>query len=191
MRLIVGLGNPGSEYAGTRHNIGFDIVDVAAVRFGCRFRQGPGEYLLAEGSSAGQRFLLIKPMTYMNNSGVAVRDALDRSGLTVEDLLVISDDFHLPLGRLRLRLEGSAGGHNGLGSIIEEVASNGFPRLRCGIGGTTMPANARDRKEYVLGRFDAAEKSVVEVMTGQALAFLTLILTEGPEQAQQRFHNTL
>jgi PTH1 family peptidyl-tRNA hydrolase len=191
VRLIVGLGNPGSEYAGTRHNIGFDVVDAAAARFGCAFHKGPGEYLIAEGAERGEGFLLLKPMTYMNNSGVAVRDALDRSGLAPEDLVVISDDFHLPLGRLRLRLEGSAGGHNGLGSIIEELGSGGFPRLRCGIGGTSMPENKRDRKEYVLARFEAGERSDVGLMIGQAHSFLTLILSEGPEKAQHRFHNTL
>ncbi len=191
MRLIVGLGNPGSEYAGTRHNIGFDIVDAAAVQFSNKFRKGPGEYLLAEGSHDGEGFYLLKPMTYMNNSGTAVRGALDRYGIAPEDLVVISDDFHLPLGRLRLRLEGSSGGHNGLGSIIEELGSNRFPRLRCGIGGTSMPANKHDLKEYVLGRFGNGEESVVKIMISHATEYLTRILTEGSEKAQHRFHNTL
>lgn len=190
MRIIVGLGNPGSEYSGTRHNIGFDIADAAAAALGCRFRPGPGEYHAAEGTGGTGRFLLAKPQTYMNNSGAAVSDLLVRTGSLPEELVVISDDFHLPLGRLRLRLVGSGGGHNGLGSIITELGTTAFPRLRIGIAGATFPANARERKEYVLLPFDGDERSAVGELTREAARFVTMIIEEGTTAAQHRFHNT-
>jgi PTH1 family peptidyl-tRNA hydrolase len=189
--IIVGLGNPGSEYAGTRHNIGFDIADHAAAAFGARFKAGSGEYLMASVAPEGRECLLVKPLTYMNNSGVAVRDAAERFGSSPEEIVVVSDDFHLPLGRLRLRLAGSAGGHNGLGSIIGELGTEDFPRLRCGIAGATLPAAKSDRRDYVLEPFDAAERGAVEAMIKEAHRFLTLIITEGPARAQQRFRHIM
>lgn len=191
MRIIVGLGNPGSEYAGTRHNIGFDIVDHAAAAFGGRFRSGPGEYLVAHVAHEGRECLLLKPLTYMNNSGLAVSDALRRAGSTPEEIVVVSDDFHLPLGRLRLRLSGSAGGHNGLCSIIEELGTDAFPRLRCGIAGATLPEEKSALREYVLAPFERDEREAVEKLTSDAHRFLTLIIAEGPARAQQIFRHIL
>lgn len=187
--IIVGLGNPGSEYTGTRHNIGFDIVDRTAAKYGSRFRSGPGDYLLAQIAVEGRECLLVKPLTYMNNSGLAVRDALERAGTTPEEIVVVSDDFHLPLGRLRLRLRGSAGGHNGLGSIIEELGTEDFPRLRCGIAGATLPAEKGGLRDYVLRPFDNDERGTVETLIADSHRFLTLIITEGSARAQQKFRH--
>jgi len=188
--ILVGLGNPGSEYSGTRHNIGFEIVDRAAAALGMRFRSGSGEYTIAEGSMGERALALVKPMTYMNNSGTAVADIMRRNGSTPAEIVVISDDFHLPLGTLRLRLKGSAGGHNGLRSIIEELGTEEFPRLRCGIAGSTLPADKSDMKEYVLRPFERDEQGAVDAMVADALRFLRLIIEEGPTQAQQKFNHT-
>jgi PTH1 family peptidyl-tRNA hydrolase len=189
--IIVGLGNPGSEYAGTRHNIGFDIVDHTAAQLDARFRQGPGDYRTAEVTADGRGALLVKPMTYMNNSGAAVSDVLRSTGAAPGEIVVVSDDFHLPLGRLRLRLDGSAGGHNGLGSIIDELGTSAFPRLRCGIGGATLPTDKARLREYVLRPFDRDERSAVEGLIRQAHTFLTLIIAEGPALARQNFTQTI
>ena len=190
MLLIVGLGNPGSEYDGTRHNIGFDILDASASRLGVRFRPGRGEYHEARGQIGDTPFLLVKPQTYMNNSGTAVREILEREGAAPEDVLVVSDDFHLRLGRLRLRLTGSSGGHNGLASVLQELASDRFPRLRCGIAGDTMPADKSELRDYVLRPFDRKESEAAVEMIGHAHRFLRLIITEGPAKAQQQFQHT-
>jgi PTH1 family peptidyl-tRNA hydrolase len=190
VRIIVGLGNPGSEYVGTRHNIGFDIVDHAAAALGARFRLGPGEYLVADIPADGAPVRFIKPLTYMNNSGLAVSDVLRRTASAPEEIVVVTDDFHLPLGRLRLRLSGSAGGHNGLRSIIEELGTEAFPRLRCGIAGESLPAEASARKDYVLRPFDPGEHGALGAMIAEAHRFLSLVIAEGPAQAQQRFRRT-
>jgi PTH1 family peptidyl-tRNA hydrolase len=190
VRIIVGLGNPGSEYVGTRHNIGFDIVDRVCAEMGARFRMGPGEYQVADIPADGAPVRFIKPLTYMNNSGLAVSDVLARTGSSPEEIVVVTDDFHLPLGTLRLRLSGSAGGHNGLRSIIEELGTESFPRLRCGIAGESLPVDKSDMKEYVLRPFDRGERSAVGAMVAEAHRFLSLVIAEGPAEAQQRFRRT-
>lgn len=161
MRAIIGLGNPGSEYDGTRHNIGFAVVDAVAEHYRIGFRGGRGEYSYATNGDC----LLIKPLTYMNNSGIAVREVLEWFKLAARDLLVIFDDFHLPLGSLRLREKGSAAGHNGLASIIWHLNSDEFPRLRCGIG---LEDNPPDKADFVLSRFDRQEHERVHEMVAAA-----------------------
>jgi PTH1 family peptidyl-tRNA hydrolase len=161
VRAIIGLGNPGSEYDGTRHNIGFAVLDELAAHYKIGFRAGRGEYSYATNGDC----LLVKPMTYMNNSGIAVKEVLDWFKLAARDLLVVFDDFHLPLGSLRLREKGSPAGHNGLASIIWHLNSDEFPRLRCGIGHETNPA---DKADFVLSRFDRQELETVQKMVAAA-----------------------
>ena len=155
--LIAGLGNPGPEYAGTRHNIGFQVVDNLADAFDASF--SPGRYAdTARFKHKGRTFVLIKPQTYMNLSGKAVRYWLDQESLDPEHLLVITDDLALPFGKVRLRGSGGAGGHIGLTSIIELLGSEAFPRLRFGIGGE-FPRGRQS--EYVLGAWTNEEKEAL------------------------------
>lgn len=151
--LITGLGNPGPEYAGTRHNIGFQVVEALAHLFEASF--SPGRYAeTARFKHKGRTFVLIKPQTFMNLSGKAVRYWLEQESLGPEHLLVITDDLALPFGKIRLRGSGGAGGHNGLTSIIELLGTEEFPRLRFGIGGD-FPRGRQS--EYVLGAWTPEE----------------------------------
>ncbi len=152
--LIAGLGNPGPEYEGTRHNIGFQALDALAAGFEVRFNAD--RYAdMAQFRHKGRTFILIKPQTFMNLSGKAVRYWLDQERLSPEQLLVVADDLALPFGKVRLRAAGGAGGHNGLTNIIELIGTEGFPRLRFGIGNDF----ARGRQsEFVLGRWSVEEE---------------------------------
>jgi len=154
-RLLLGLGNPGTDYVGTRHNVGFEVLDLLAARLGAAWRP-EGRALRAE--LAEPRVVLVKPTTYMNRSGIALRQAwLDYSLEEPGQLFVITDDFHLDLGALRLRASGSPGGHNGLASLEEQLGTDEYPRMRIGVGDP-----GRDSVDFVLSRFSAAEQPVVE-----------------------------
>lgn len=165
--LIVGLGNPGKQYAKTRHNVGFMVVDRLAEIYHTSLRAGKGDYLISDTlrlESTEVELILSKPLTYMNNSGLAVRHALDYYKFELERLLVISDDFQLPFGKLRLRASGSEGGHNGLRSIIDHLGTMDFPRLRLGIGEAAAP----DKADYVLAPFSKAEHDLLVEMVQKA-----------------------
>jgi len=168
MVCLVGLGNPGAEYEGTRHNIGFEIVERIASHIRAPFKPGKGDYTFALGSFKNEEICLVKPLTYMNNSGDAVLDIRDRYDIPLERFLILCDDFQLPLGRLRLRPDGSDGGHNGLYSIIYHLKSNSFPRLRCGIASERMPADKTQMAAYVLSPFSPAERPLVDDMIARA-----------------------
>ncbi len=156
--LITGLGNPGPEYVGTRHNIGFQALDALAETMGTAF--SPGRYAdSAQFRHKGRTFILIKPQTFMNLSGKAVRYWLDQERLGPEQLLVITDDLALPFGKVRLRGGGGAGGHNGLSSIIELVGTEAFPRLRFGIGSEFAKGRQSD---FVLGHWNSSEKEELQ-----------------------------
>ena len=188
MHLIVGLGNPGTEYEGTRHNLGFAVIDAIAEFCGIRLRAGKGEFLIGSKGTGGDRLLLMKPLTYVNNSGEAVSDALRLYGLSPAQLLVVVDDFHLPLGTLRLRPAGSDGGHNGLYSIIYQTQTDEFPRLRCGIGGEMKPERKSDTAQFVLSAFAAGEQKTVHRMIVRARDAALTVVTEGLEAAMSRFN---
>jgi peptidyl-tRNA hydrolase, PTH1 family len=160
MWLFAGLGNIGKEYAGTRHNIGFEVVDRVerSLDRSTGWRAGKGDYYVAKGFRGADEILLVKPTTYMNLSGRAVRDALQFYKVDLENLVVIVDDLALPLGTLRLRLGGSDGGHNGLTSIIYELGTENFARLRFGIGADFRKG---DQVRYVLSPFKADEIEIV------------------------------
>lgn len=169
-RLVVGLGNPGEEYQGTRHNVGFDVVNRLAKTLSVRFerfraRGDSGKTLGRCAEDSERSFALLEPATFMNLSGVAVQAARERLGVPSSSILVICDDFHLALGRLRVRPKGSAGGHNGLRSIIGSLASEEFPRVRIGIG--DAPGQWQD---FVLSRFTREEKEIVEPAVGNTAA---------------------
>jgi peptidyl-tRNA hydrolase, PTH1 family len=192
LQLVVGLGNPGDKYAGTRHNVGFMALDRLASAAGAGFRQqGKLHGLLAEVGQGVSRLRLLKPQTFMNDSGRSIRAALDWFSLEPQQLLVVVDDMDLPLGRLRLRAAGSAGGHNGLRSAIAHLGTQAFPRLRIGIG-----APARDPLErrartlgHVLGRFAPAEQPLLEAVLAEVEAGVGVIQRLGVERAGNRLNS--
>jgi peptidyl-tRNA hydrolase, PTH1 family len=152
--LIVGLGNPGREYQRTRHNVGFMAADALAARWGMTFARQRARAEVAEGSALGRWVSIAKPQTFMNNSGDAVRTVMRLANLTPSDVIVVYDEMDLPFGRLRLRERGSAGGHRGLQSIIDQLGTNEFARLRIGV---SRPPTGLDPIDYVLTTFSAAE----------------------------------
>ena len=174
MKLIVGLGNPGPKYHGTRHNIGFAVLDELARRAGVAFESSPAEALVAKIRDA-EPVLLAKPVTFMNASGEAVGQLSRYFRIELADLLVVVDDVNLPLGRLRARASGSAGGHNGLKSVIAHLGDQ-FPRLRVGVG---RGDPRRDLADHVTTRFDKDEAAEVERMTTRAADAAAAFLTAG------------
>lgn len=165
--LVVGLGNPGPRYASTRHNVGYMVVDELARRVRAGFAPGPGDFWWCRYDEAERPVILVKPTTFMNGCGPAVRDALSVIGLGTETLLVVLDDFALPLGATRMRGWGSDGGHNGLASILATLATDRIPRLRCGIGpGSIPPGNAW--AEFVLAPFAPMEQEAVALLITRA-----------------------
>jgi PTH1 family peptidyl-tRNA hydrolase len=174
--LIVGLGNPGREYLRTRHNVGFMAVDALARRFGFSFNRKRSRAEIAEGMASGRRVVLAKPQTFMNDSGDAVRPLLRMSNLPPANLVVVHDDLDLPFGRLRLRDRGSAGGHRGMQSIISQLATDQFLRLKVGIG---RPPPGVDPIEYVLTPFTAEEQAELRDVFDHAVAGIETLLSRG------------
>jgi PTH1 family peptidyl-tRNA hydrolase len=192
LQLVVGLGNPGEKYAGTRHNVGFMALDQLAASAGAGFRQQARLHgLLAEVGQGPSRLRLLKPQTFMNDSGRSVRAALDWFSLDPSHLLVLVDDMDLPLGRLRLRAAGSAGGHNGLRSTISHLGTQQFARLRIGIGAPAVdPAERRARTlGHVLGRFGAAEQPLLTAVLAEVEAGIGLVQRLGLERAANRLNS--
>lgn len=158
MKIIVGLGNPGKKYAGTRHNLGFEAIDSLANKLGVTRIQTKFDAEIGDSSIDGEKVLLVRPLTYMNLSGRAVRPIVDFYQLPLSELLVICDDLSLPPGKIRIRGQGSAGGQKGLQNICDLLGTNVFPRLRIGIGAAPPQWDAAD---YVLSRFNKDETSVI------------------------------
>jgi peptidyl-tRNA hydrolase, PTH1 family len=185
MRLIVGLGNPGPEYQWTPHNLGFLAVDELANRCGIRVERPEGKALIGLGKVAGEEVILAKPQTYMNLSGISVRDLLEKYGLGPEDLLAMWDEAQLPWGAIRIHAEGSAGSHNGAKSLISSLGTPAFARLRLGCG-PDHPLSSR--KEYVLRPMKKPELEVAAEMIGDAGDAVELILTKGIEAAMTKYN---
>lgn len=183
--LVVGLGNPGPRYEATRHNVGFVVVD----RFASRGDAGPWRQacgsLVAEARCGDDGVLLAKPQTFMNRSGVALRALAERTGLAPDHVLVVHDDLDLPFGRLRVRIGGGAGGHNGIRSAVEELGTGDFLRLKVGIG---RPEPGGDVVAFVLSPFTQEEQAVLPDLIGRAADALGSIIVEGPLRAMNRFH---
>jgi PTH1 family peptidyl-tRNA hydrolase len=163
VKCIVGLGNPGSRYRKTRHNIGFLTVESLIEKFNARSADSNELYECYRSTVNGEEVSFLMPQTYMNNSGMAVKDFRSRQETTLDELLIIYDDFQLPFGTLRLRPKGSDGGHNGLASIIYHLESDLIPRLRIGVGGATLPNEHTHESmaDYVLSPFDADEEKLL------------------------------
>ncbi len=186
LKMIVGLGNPGSKYSGTRHNIGFMALERMASSTGFIFRQQTKLHGLAAEMGVGdQRLRLLMPQTYMNDSGRSIRAALDWYGFAPEQLLVLVDDMDIPLGRLRLRAQGGAGGHNGLRSTIQHLGSQVFPRLRIGIGAPAENPEERRAKtvSHVLGSFSKSEQTSVDAVLDGVLEAVVRIQRLGLDRA--------
>lgn len=186
-RLIVGLGNPGPRYEGTRHNVGFAVVERLAARLGAGRPRAEGPALVAPVRDGGVELELAQPLTYMNRSGVAVRRLLESRRLGPEALLVIYDDIHLPLGTLRVRPGGSAGGHNGMKSIIAALGTEAFARLRVGIG-PSRPVAGEDLPGFVLSPFTRSERPLVDAAVEAAADAARVWAAEGVEAAMARFN---
>jgi PTH1 family peptidyl-tRNA hydrolase len=194
--VVVGLGNPGEEYRGTRHNAGFEVVDRLAARHGGTLRRD--RTLNAETARvrfAGRDALLVQPLSYMNLSGAVARRALERAGdglrgagapggVDAGALLVVCDDFALPLGTLRLRASGSSGGHNGLEDVEAALGTRNYPRLRIGVG----PCTRQDPKDFVLGRFAKAERPIAEESFDRAADAVESWAESGVERTMARFN---
>jgi peptidyl-tRNA hydrolase, PTH1 family len=187
MKLIVGLGNPGRAYAGSRHNIGFITIDALAKDCGAKLKRSFGcRWSSAKVKLQGEDVLLAEPLTYMNLSGIAVAALLKKNKAALKDLLVICDDMDLELGRLKIRGSGSSGGHHGLGSIINSLGSREFSRLRIGIG---RPNGRIDGAQYVLSLFNQHEKRQVEEIVEKACACAKVWAIEGADKTMNLFNN--
>jgi PTH1 family peptidyl-tRNA hydrolase len=187
MKLIVGLGNPGAQYKNTRHNVGFEVAALLAKQFagGTPRNQFQGETL--EATIAGHKVLLLTPLTYMNLSGASVLAARDFYKIELPDILIVCDDFNLPLGKLRLRAKGTAGGQNGLANILERLGTDEVPRLRIGIG--PVPAG-RDAAAFVLSRFMKDEQPVIAEALDRAATAAVAWAESGIAEAMNKYNAT-
>ncbi|MBX2990280.1 MAG: aminoacyl-tRNA hydrolase [Bacteroidetes bacterium] len=185
--IVVGLGNPGFEYEDTRHNVGFMVVEEVSVRLGSMWKPGKGEYLFTTAIVDGKQVVLVKPLTYMNNSGSAVVEVLERFPARIENVLVVVDDLALELGTIRIRAKGSDGGHNGLRSLIYYLNSNEFPRIRCGIQQKEKPPK-RDVADFVLSPFESDRRDEVEMMIRNAADAVEEFFRSGIERTMNLYN---
>jgi len=183
MKLIVGLGNPGAEYERTRHNVGFCLLDLLGSRWSIEIKQRKHQGLYGSGWYGEEKIVLLKPQKYMNLSGSSVSRALAYYKIGASDLLVVVDDMALPIGQLRLKPRGSAGGHNGLRDIIEKLGQSEFSRLRIGIGGPAYSAT-----DHVLGSFSPCERELIDTALQEATKAVVCWLDEGVEETMTRFN---
>ena len=183
--VIVGLGNTGPEYAGTRHNAGFWCIDALAKKHGITLERRNRSAIVGEGEIEDHRVILVKPRTFVNRSGAAIKYLSARYAAPIDKLLIICDDINLPPGKLRLRRKGSAGGHNGIKSVIEAAGSQGFPRLRIGVG---RPPEGTGQIEHVIGPMDSQDREVVDEAVERAAEAIECLLTEGIDEAMSRFN---
>ena len=190
--VIMGLGNPGTHYARTRHNVGFRCVDHFAFRHGARFVRTACQARLADLNLPGPRVVLAKPRTFMNLSGKSAQALVHSYGIPTDDLVVVYDDVDLPLGRLRVRTTGGPGGHNGIRSIISALDTNRFPRVRVGIGRPSEPESNEDSLiDYVLSGFSSEEERVVDESIARVSDILDCIVVDGVDAAMNRFNSVV
>lgn len=188
MYIIAGLGNPGKKYEGTRHNIGWQVVDELADKHGIRIIESRFKGLVGKGVIGGEKVLLLKPLTYMNLSGESIGEAVRFYKIDgTARLIVISDDISLDVGQLRLRKKGSAGGHNGLKNIIAHLGSEEFMRIRIGVG--DKPAGS-DLVDYVLGSFGREEKKILDETKKNAVLAIETIISDGMDKAMNLYNTT-
>jgi peptidyl-tRNA hydrolase, PTH1 family len=187
LKLIAGLGNPGDRYRGTRHNVGFEVVDLLAHRHGVTLAPAPAEALQGRWRRAGaaEDVLLMEPLTFMNVSGEAVAALSRYFRVDVPDVLVVCDDVNLPLGRVRVRASGSEGGHNGLRSVAQYLGTADYPRLRIGVGRGDL---RRDLADHVLARFDADERTTIDRAIARAADAVEMWIELGIEKVMNAFN---
>lgn len=186
--LIVGLGNPGKQYAHTRHNCGFRALDVIAQKLGCRIDKGKFQGLYGQVTYGGGKLFLLKPQTFMNLSGRSVLQLSAYYNVPPQRIIVLFDDISLPPGRLRIRGDGSAGGHNGIKSIIQELGSQEFPRVKIGVGAKPHPE--QDLADWVLSTFSAAEEKNLQFALENAADAALCIIDKGIYEAANRFNGS-
>ena len=184
--LIVGLGNPGTQYENTRHNVGFEVADELAGRARVPLQKLKYRALTNTVEIGGEKVLLMKPVTYMNLSGEAVRPAADFYKIPPEHIIVISDDTALDVGKLRIRKSGSAGGHNGLKSIIQHLGTDQFPRIRVGVG--KKPHPDYDLADWVLGKFQGEDRKAIAAAVERCADAVECYIKEGPDRAMNKFN---
>lgn len=186
MHVIVGLGNPGREYKGTRHNIGFAVMDCLAEKYNIAIDEKKHKALIGKGVIEGEKVILVKPQTYMNLSGESLRAVLDYYKIDeTEELLVIYDDISLPVGALRIRPKGSAGGHNGIKNIIAHLGGEEFWRIKVGVG---EKPSRMDLKDYVLGHFTKEETEILEDSSKRCMEAIVMLLAGDRDAAMNRFN---
>jgi len=186
MYVIAGLGNPKREYENTRHNVGFDVIDAIASKYGIRVIERKHKALVGRGYIDGMKVVLAKPQTFMNLSGESIREIIDYYKVDPQsELAVVCDDISLELGQLRIRKKGSAGGHNGLKNIIAQLGTDGFARIKMGVGNKP---EGYDLADYVLGHFTGAERKIMDESIGYAVDAAVTMLEKGPDEAMNRFN---
>jgi peptidyl-tRNA hydrolase, PTH1 family len=183
--LIVGLGNYDNEYENTRHNIGFEVVDKLSEKFSGKWIPGKGEYYYSMIKMEDIDIVLVKPVTYMNNSGIAVQQILQVFDIPLSNILIVCDDFNLPLGKIRLRPRGSDGGHNGLSSVIYHLITEEFPRLRIGIGNAFEKGEIVD---FVLSKFSQEEIKIVNESVAKSVDSIICFIRDGINTAMNKFN---
>ena len=186
--LIVGLGNPGKDYERTRHNAGFRAIDVLAESLGCKVDKGKFQGLYGQCNYEGKKLYLLKPLPYMNLSGRSVLQLSSYFDIPPQRIIVMFDDISLPPGRLRIRAEGSAGGHNGIKSIIQEVGSQAFPRVKIGVGAKLHPG--QDLADWVLSTFSSQEEKALSVSLKNAAESALCIIDKGVPDAANRYNGS-
>lgn len=185
MVLVAGLGNPGAEYSGTRHNVGYRLIEKLADRLSVRMKSGKGAYLTGRADVSGKKMVLLQPTTFINNSGDAVRQAVDWFKISPENCLVCYDDLNLDAGAIRMRRSGSAGGHNGIKDVIQKLSTNQFPRLRIGIGNDFREG---EQINYVLSGFTDEQLPLIEEAVDHAADAVLQFLDSGMEKAMNDFN---
>lgn len=185
MYLIAGLGNPGKQYTSTRHNIGFSAIDCISQKHNIDVSKTKYKGIIGEGTIAGEKVILLKPQTFMNLSGESVREAATFHKIPPENVIIIHDDISLPAGTLRIREKGSAGGHNGLKSIIAHLNSQDFPRMKIGVG---APQPDKDLADYVLGRFSKEEEKILSEVLDRVCDAVSEYIKNGAKSAMSRYN---
>jgi len=189
LKLIAGLGNPGSQYELTRHNAGFILIDLFAEFFKIKFNPGKGDWYEGKGKVGTEDVCLLKPLTFMNNSGIAVKEFAERKEIDIKDILVLTDDFQIPLGTIRVRRDGSGGGHNGIASIIYHLSSDEFPRMRIGIGKNEL-IRKDEYIDFVLGIFSNEEIEIFKKLIPDYIECIRSFVTEGIVKTMNRFNRS-
>ncbi len=189
MYLIAGLGNPGREYVGTRHNVGFEVVDAICVKYDIKLNKEKFRAVFGDGRIAGEKVIVVKPQTYMNLSGEAIREIADWYKIDDENIIIIYDDVSLPVGKMRIREKGSAGGHNGIKNIIYQLQNDVFPRIKIGVGAPEY--KDYDMKDYVLGHFSDEETKILIKAAICAASAVEEIIKSGAKSAMNEYNGAV